>query len=293
MGKILRAITDDGFVKAFVFDSTDVVMKAQKIHKLTNVATAALGRTLTAAVLMSGDLKNDKDRVSIQIRSDGEIGNIVSECYKTGEVKGFVSNGNVNLPLRADGKLDVAGALGHSGSLSVVKDLGMSEPQTGTVELISGEIAQDISYYYMQSEQVPTVVGLGVLVSKDGVLLGSGGYMVQLLPDHTEEIIEKIEKNVASLPKSVSLFFAEDKDPEILLDTVLHDMPYKILEETEGKYKCDCSRYRVEKAVISLGKKEIEKMIADKESVEIACHYCKKNYVLNDDDLKILLNIAK
>ena len=293
MGKLLRAITDDGFVKAFVFDSTDVVLKAQKIHKLSNVATAALGRTLTAAVLMAGDLKNDKDRVSIQIKSDGEIGNIVSECYKTGEVKGFVSNGDVNIPLRADGKLDVAGALGHSGSLSVVKDLGMSEPQTGTVELVSGEIAQDISYYYMQSEQIPTVIGLGVLVSKDGVLLGAGGYMVQLLPDHTEEVIDKIEKNATELPKSVSLFFAEDKDPKILMDTVLKDMPYKILEESEGSYKCDCSRYRVEKAVISLGKKEIAKMIEEEKSVEVECHYCKKNYTLEAEDLKILLNIAK
>ncbi len=293
MGKLLRAITNDGFVKAFVFDSTDVVLKAQKIHKLSNVATAALGRTLTAAVLMAGDLKNENDRISIQIRSNGEIGNIVAECYKTGEVKGFVSNPDVNIPLRADGKLDVAGALGHSGTLGVVKDLGMNEPQTGNVELVSGEIAQDISYYYMQSEQVPTVIGLGVLVSKDGVLLGSGGYMVQLLPDHTEEIIDKIEKNASNLPKSVSLFFAEDKDPKSLLETVLADMPHKILEETEGQYKCDCSRYRVEKAVISLGKKEIEKMIEDKKNVEVACHYCRKNYVLEPEDLKILLNIAK
>jgi len=293
MGKLLRAITDDGFVKAFVFDSTDVVLKAQKIHKLSNVATAALGRTLTAAVLMAGDLKNDNDRVSLQIRSDGQIGNIVAECYKTGEVKGFVSNPDVNIPLRADGKLDVAGALGHSGSLSVVKDLGMNEPQTGTVELVSGEIAQDISYYYMQSEQIPTVIGLGVLVSKDGVLLGSGGYMVQLLPDHTNDVIDKVEKNASNLPKSVSLFFAEDNDPKLLMDTVLKDMPYKILEETEGIYKCDCSRYRVEKAVISLGRKEIEKMIEEEKNVEVVCHYCKKNYVLEAEDMKILLNIAK
>lgn len=289
LGKLLRAITDDGLVKAFVFDSTDVVTHAKKIHSLSNVATAALGRTLTAAVMMGSDMKDKNDRVSIQIRSMGEIGNVVAESYKTGEVKGFVSNPEVSLPLREDGHLDVGGALGHGGTLSVVKDVGLSEPQVGTVEIVSGEIGDDISYYYMQSEQIPTVVGVGVLVSKDGIVLGSGGYMVQLMPNHTEAEIEMLEKNIAKLPKSVSMFFAEDKDPHALIEALFENMPYKILEETTGEYKCDCSYSRVSKALVSLGRVELEKMTEKGEDINMSCHYCKKNYCFTSEDINSIL----
>lgn len=289
MGKLIRAITDDGLVKAFVFDSTDVVTYAKKIHSLSNVATAALGRALTVAVMMGSDMKDKNDRISIQIRSSGEIGNIVAESFKTGEVKGFLTNPNVNLPLREDGHLDVGGALGHGGTLSVVKDIGLSEPQVGTVELISGEIGDDISYYYMQSEQIPTVVGVGVLVSKEGIVLGSGGYMVQLMPDHTENEIEMIEKNIKSLPKSVSMFFAEDKDPHILIESLFEGMPYKILEETKGEYKCDCSFERVSKALVSLGREELEKMAQKGEDINVSCHYCQKNYTFTSEDINAML----
>lgn len=289
MGKILRALTDDGFVRVTVFDSTDVVIKAKSIHKLTNVATAALGRTLTAAVIMSADMKEESNRICVQFKSDGEIGTIVAESYKTGEVKGFVSNPDVSLPLRNDGKLDVGGALGHSGALSVIKDMGGSEPQIGTVELVSGEIAEDISYYYLQSEQIPTAIGLGVLVSKEGLVLGAGGYMLQLLPDCPEEVLSQAEKNIGSLPKNLSLFFAEDKDPKILIDSLLSSMPFKIIEEYNGAYKCDCSKKRVEKALISLGKSELKKIKEQDKGAEVTCHYCNTTYKFNENELDALI----
>lgn len=292
MGKLLRAITEDGLVKAFVFDSTDVVTKAKKIHSLSNVATAALGRALTAAVIMGSDMKGERDRISIQIRSNGEIGSVVAESYQTGEVKGFVSNPNVNLPLREDGHLDVGGALGHGGTLSVVKDVGLSDPQVGTVELVSGEIGDDISYYYMQSEQIPTVFAVGVLVSKEGIVLGSGGYMVQLMPNHTEKEIETVEKNVSKLEKSVSMFFAEDNDPKELLDSLFDGMPHKILQESSGVYKCDCSYERVTKALVSLGRNELGKMAEKGEDIDVSCHYCDKKYVFTKEDIKNILGNA-
>jgi len=289
MGKVLRALTDDGFVRVSVFDSTDVVVKAKKIHGLTNVATAALGRTLTAAVIMSSDMKEKNNRICVSIKSDGEIGTVAAESYKTGEVKGFVSNPDVNLPLREDGKLDVGAALGHSGTLSVIKDLGVGEPQIGTVELLTGEIAEDISYYYMQSEQIPTAVGLGVLVSKEGIVLGAGGYMLQLLPDCPEEIISKAEENIGALPKNLSLFFAEDNDPNELINSLLSDMPFKIIEEYEGRYKCDCSKKRVEKALISIGKKELKRIKEQDKGAEVTCHYCNKIYSFTEKDLESLI----
>ena len=289
MGKIIRALTDDGFVRVCVFDSTDVVTKAKKIHGLSNVAAAALGRALTGAVIMAADMKEPDNRICISIKSVGEIGAIAAESYKTGEVKGFVSNPNVNLPLRSDGKLDVGGALGHEGTLSVIKDLGTGEPQTGTVDLVSGEIAEDISYYYSQSEQIPTAIGLGVLVSKDGTVLGAGGYMLQLLPDCPEEIIVKAEENIKALPKNLSLFFAEDKDPKELAESLLNDMPFKIIEEYNGIYKCDCSSKKVEKALMSIGKKELEKIAEEDNGAEVTCHYCNKKYNFSKKDIENLL----
>ena len=176
MDEIIRAITADGYVKAYVVNSTEVVREAQGLHGTGKIASAALGRTLTAALILANDMKNETDRVSVQFRSEGPIGNVVAEANGKNEVKGFVSNPNVVLPPRADGKLDVGGALGHKGSLTIVRDIGMKEPYVGTVELISGEIAEDISYYYMQSEQIPTVLGLGVLVAQNFAILSAGGF---------------------------------------------------------------------------------------------------------------------
>ncbi|MBQ7950458.1 MAG: Hsp33 family molecular chaperone HslO [Clostridia bacterium] len=292
MDEIIRAITEDGYVKAYVVNSTEVVREAQGLHGTGKIASAALGRTLTAALILANDMKNETDRVSVQFRSEGPIGNVVAEANGKNEVKGFVSNPNVVLAPRADGKLDVGGALGHKGSLTIVRDIGMKEPYVGTVELISGEIAEDISYYYMQSEQIPTVLGLGVLVAQNFAILSAGGFMIQLLPGAPDHVIDKIEENVKNLPASISSLIADGKNAAEILSMLLVGFDYQILSKKEPLYRCDCSRYRVETALISLGKKEVEKMIEEDETTEVCCHYCNKKYHFSKEDLEMLLRIV-
>ena len=291
MDEIIRAITDDGYLKAFVINSKEMVTQAQELHSLKKTAAAALGRTLTAAIILANDMKNEDDRISIQIRSEGPIGNVVAEANGKGEVKGFVSNPDVELPVRADGKIDVGGALGHKGTLTIMKDIGLKEPYTGTVELISGEIAEDIAYYYVQSEQIPTVFGLGVLVAQDNSILSAGGYMLQLLPDAPDKFIDKIEENVKALPESLSKHFSTGKDCKSLLALLLKDLDYSVLDEKTCKYHCDCGRYRVETALMSLGIPELEKMRDEEEATEVTCHYCNKKYSFGKEDIQVLINV--
>ena len=291
MDEIIRAITTDGYVKVFVINSKEMVTEAQKMHDLKKVSSAALGRTLTAAVILANDMKNDDDRISIQIRSEGPIGNIVAEANGKGVVKGFVSNPDLVMPAREDGKIDVGGALGHKGTLTIMKDIGLKEPYSGTVELISGEIAEDIAYYYMQSEQLPTVFGLGVLVAADETVLSAGGYMVQLLPDAPDKLIDKIEENVTSLPESISGHFSSGKGCNELLSLLLKDLDYEILGKKDCKYHCDCGRYRIETALMSLGIPELEKMRNEEDKTEVTCHYCNKKYIFGKEDIQILINV--
>ena len=292
MDEIIRAITSDGYLKAYVINSTETIRDAQGIHQTGKVASAALGRALTAALILANDMKNETDRVSVQFRSEGPIGNVVAEANGQNQVKGFVSNPDVALPLREDGKLDVGGALGHKGTLTIVRDIGMKEPYVGTVELISGEIAEDISYYYMQSEQIPTVLGLGVLVAQNFAILSAGGFMIQLLPGAPEHIVDKVEENVEALPKSISALIADGKNATEILGMLLAGFDYQILSKKEPSYRCDCSRYRVETALISLGRTELEKMIAEEDTTEVSCHYCNKKYHFSKEDLKMLLRLA-
>ncbi len=292
MDEIIRAITADGFVKAYVVNSTEVVREAQAVHQTGKVASAALGRTVTAALILANDMKNETDRVSVQFRSEGPIGNVVAEANGKNEVKGFVSNPNVTLPLREDGKLDVGGALGHKGTLTIVRDIGMKEPYVGTVELISGEIAEDISYYYMQSEQIPTVLGLGVLVAQNFAILSAGGFMIQLLPGAPDSIIDQIEANVKNLPASISSLLADGKNAAEILSMLLSGFDYQILSKKEPLYRCDCSRFRVESALISLGRAEMESMIEEEQTTEVSCHYCNKKYHFSQEDLRMLLRLA-
>lgn len=292
MDEIIRAITADGYVKAYVINSTEVVREAQGLHGTGKVASAALGRTLTAALILANDMKNETDRVSVQFRSEGPIGNVVAEANGQNQVKGFVSNPDVAMPLREDGKLDVGGALGHKGSLTIVRDIGMKEPYVGTVELISGEIAEDISYYYMQSEQIPTVLGLGVLVAQNFAILSAGGFMIQLLPGAPDDIIDRVEANVKAMPASISSLIADGKNATEILSMLLLGFDYQILSKKEPAYRCDCSRYRVETALISLGRKEIESMIEEEQTTEVSCHYCNKKYHFSQEDLQMLLRMA-
>lgn len=292
MDEIIRAITSDGYLKAYVINSTETIRDAQGLHGTGKVASAALGRALTAALILANDMKNETDRVSVQFRSEGPIGNVVAEANGQNRVKGFVSNPDVVLPLREDGKLDVGGALGHKGSLTIVRDIGLKEPYVGTVELISGEIAEDISYYYMQSEQIPTVLGLGVLVAQNFAILSAGGFMIQLLPGAPDSIVDKVEENVKALPKSISALIADGKNATEILGMLLKGFDYQILSKKEPSYRCDCSRYRVETALISLGKTELEKMIEEEDTTEVSCHYCNKKYHFSKEDLEMLLRLA-
>ncbi len=292
MDEIIRAITSDGYLKAYVINSTETIRDAQGLHQTGKVASAALGRALTAALILANDMKNETDRVSVQFRSEGPIGNVVAEANGQNQVKGFVSNPDVVLPLREDGKLDVGGALGHKGSLTIVRDIGMKEPYVGTVELISGEIAEDISYYYMQSEQIPTVLGLGVLVAQNFAILSAGGFMIQLLPGAPDSIVDKVEANVKALPKSISALIADGKNATEILGMLLNGFDYQILSKKEPSYRCDCSRYRVETALISLGKTELCKMIEEEDTTEVSCHYCNKKYHFSKEDLEMLLRLA-
>ena len=292
MDEIIRAITSDGYLKAYVINSTETIREAQGLHGTGKVASAALGRALTAALILANDMKNETDRVSVQFRSEGPIGNVVAEANGKNQVKGFVTNPDVVLPLREDGKLDVGGALGHKGTLTIVRDIGLKEPYVGTVELISGEIAEDISYYYMQSEQIPTVLGLGVLVAQNFAILSAGGFMIQLLPGAPDSIVDKVEANVKALPKSISALIADGKNATEILGMLLTGFDYQILSKKEPSYRCDCSRYRVETALISLGKKELEKMIEEEDTTEVSCHYCNKKYHFSKEDLEMLLRLA-
>ncbi|MBE7018949.1 MAG: Hsp33 family molecular chaperone HslO [Ruminococcaceae bacterium] len=292
MDEIIRAITSDGYLKAYVINSTETIRDAQGLHQTGKVASAALGRALTAALILANDMKNETDRVSVQFRSEGPIGNVVAEANGQNQVKGFVSNPDVVLPLREDGKLDVGGALGHKGTLTIVRDIGLKEPYVGTVELISGEIAEDISYYYMQSEQIPTVLGLGVLVAQNFAILSAGGFMIQLLPGAPDSIVDKVEENVKALPKSISALIADGKNATEILGMLLTGFDYQILSKKEPSYRCDCSRYRVETALISLGKTELQKMIEEEDTTEVSCHYCNKKYHFSKEDLEMLLRLA-
>lgn len=292
MDEIIRAITSDGYLKAYVVNSTETIREAQGLHQTGKVASAALGRALTAALILANDMKNETDRVSVQFRSEGPIGNVVAEANGQNQVKGFVSNPDVVLPLREDGKLDVGGALGHKGTLTIVRDIGLKEPYVGTVELISGEIAEDISYYYMQSEQIPTVLGLGVLVAQNFAILSAGGFMIQLLPGAPDSIVDQVEENVKALPKSISSLIADGKNATEILGMLLKGFDYQILSKKEPTYRCDCSRYRVETALLSLGKNELEKMIEEEDQTEVSCHYCNKKYHFSKEDIKMLLRLA-
>ncbi len=290
MDNILRIIEKSGAFRVFVADTTELVNKAAKIHNLSPVAAAALGRTLTAASIMGLDLKTQAEGLSIQICGDGPLGDIVtaSDCF--GNVRGYVDNPDVDLPLK-NNKLDVASAVGN-GYLTVSKNMGMKEPYVGRVDIQTGEIAEDIAYYYMTSQQTPSVVALGVLVDVDYTIKAAGGYIIQLLPNATEEIISKLEANVYTL-ESVTEMLSKNYDTERMAREILLGFDYDILFKNTPKYQCNCSQERVDRALISLGEKELDSMIEDPGYAEIDCHFCHTKYKYEKNDLINLLNSAK
>ncbi len=288
---IVRATAGDGSIRAFAATTRGLVQKAREIHHTSPVASAALGRLLTAAAMMGSMLKGDKDLVTLQIRGDGPLQGIVVSGDCCGRVKGYVFNPNVELPDKYPGKLDVGGAIG-AGYLDVIKDIGMREPYAGRIELVTGEIAEDLTYYFAQSEQTPSAVGLGVLVETDTSVRRAGGFMIQLLPSADEGMVSRLEEKLRHVPYVTDLLDA-GKTPEEILELLLGDMGLRILDRLPASFSCNCDRQRVEKALISIGREELEKIIEEDGKANLHCHFCAKEYDFTKSDLLCLLEEAK
>lgn len=286
MGILQRAITKDASAVSMALDAADIVSEIEKIHKTSAVVTAALGRLTIAASLMGYGLKGKDDSLSLKLDGNGPAGVLISVSDGMGNVKSYVQNPVVEIPLNSVGKLDVAGAVGTEGTLTVSKDLGLKEPYSGTVPIVSGEIGEDIANYFVASEQVPTVCGLGVLVNPDLTVKCAGGFLVQLLPFADEKCISAIEKNVSEI-KSVTDLFSE-KSPEEIALMLLDGLEPNILDSTEAVYKCDCSRERTERILAGLGSEELEKMAEEMDSIDVECHFCGKKYQFTPDEVRAL-----
>lgn len=288
---IVRATAGNGSIRAFAATTRDLVQHAREIHHTSPVASAALGRMLTAAAMMGSMLKGDKDLLTLQVRGEGPLQGIVVTSDSKSQVKGYVFNPNVEIPDLIPGKLNVSGAIG-AGYLSVIKDIGMREPYAGKIELVTGEIAEDLTYYFAQSEQTPSAIGLGVLVETDTSIRRAGGFIIQLLPDATDEMIDKLEKKLATIPY-VSDLLDMGQTPEDILEMILGDFDLKILDTVPATFYCNCSREKVEKALISIGKDELEKIIKEDKKANLHCHFCSKEYDFNEEQLVTLLEEAR
>lgn len=288
MDRIVRAISSDGMVQAAAISSRGIVERARQIHHTLPVATAALGRALSGCSLMGNALKGHGASLTLQIKGGGPLGTVLAVSDAEGNVRGYVVNPAVDIPLRPDGKLDVGTAVGSEGTLTVIKDLHMKEPYVGTVDLLGGEIAEDIAAYFVESEQIPTACGLGVLVDRDQSVKAAGGYLIQLMPGANEDTICKVEGGIMAA-SSVSALLAEDDDPEHLLRTVMSDFDLKILDSTPVEYRCYCSRDRVERALISLGRDELEAILRDQGGCQMTCQFCDAVYDFSAADLEKLL----
>ncbi len=283
---IIRATAAEGTVRAFAAVTTGLVNKASQVHDLSPIAAAALGRTLTAAGMMARMLKNKNDKLTIQIKGDGPLGGIVVVSDYQANVRGYVHNPNVDLPLNERGKLDIRTAVGF-GYINVIKDMGLKEPYIGFAELVSGEIADDLTYYFATSEQVPSTVALGVLVDSKGVT-GAGGFIIQLMPGAEEVTVEKLEKRLIGFP-SISKLLAEGTTPEQLLEMLLEDMNPKIIEKVSTDFNCNCSRERMERNLISIGKEDLLEILEDGKGAELQCHFCNQKYIFEHEDIQKLI----
>ena len=285
---IVRATAADHQLRAFAVTSRDIVEKAREIHNTSPVATAAIGRLLTAASMMGSMMKGEKDVLTLQIECGGPIGGITVTADSNADVKGYVNNPNVILPPNAQGKLDVSGALGP-GFLNVIKDIGLREPYNGQTHLVSGEIAEDLTYYFATSEQVPSSVGLGVLMDKDNHVRQAGGFIIQVMPDTDDEVIDKLEARLGEV-HSVTDMLDNGMTPEDILGYVLEGMDVEILEIMPTQYKCNCSVERVSKAIASIGKKDLQEMIDDGKPIEVNCQFCGSHYKFDTEQLKTFMN---
>lgn len=288
MGKTVRYISEDGAIVMVAVDSTDIVYRAEQIHKTSAVVTAALGRLLTAASLMGSMLKGKDDSVTLKLAGDGPAGSVIAVSDSSGNPRGYVQNPVVEIPLNAYGKLDVSGAVGKNGYLYVIRDLGFGEPYIGQTPIVSGEIAEDIASYYANSEQIPTVCALGVLVDRDLTVKKAGGYLIQLLPGAPEEDISALEENIRSIAP-VTVMLDEGKSIDDICHIALKGFEPQLLDESMSEYRCNCSRDRVKQALVSIGREELEKLAQEQEKTQIECHFCDKKYVFSKEEILDLL----
>ncbi|MDE6663523.1 MAG: Hsp33 family molecular chaperone HslO [Lachnospiraceae bacterium] len=284
---LIRATAADAQIRAFALTSRDLVETARSRHNLSPVVTAALGRLMTGAVMMGGMLKGEKDMLTLQVNGDGPVGGLTVTADSKGNVKGYANAPQAMMPPNANGKLDVGGVIGN-GYLTVIKDMGMKEPYSSQVALQSGEIGDDLTYYFAASEQVPSCVALGVLMEKNNTVKQAGGFIIQLMPFAQEEVIKKLEEKISTIA-SVTSMLDEGKTPEQILELVLGDMGLEITEKMPVQFKCNCTKERVEKVLLSLGKKELKEMIAEGEEVKLHCHFCNKDYGFTIEELKALI----
>ncbi len=288
---MIRATAADHQIRAFAATTKELVEYARSIHGTSPVATAALGRLLTAGAMMGSMMKGDKDILTLQIKGDGPLGGITVTADSRGTVKGYVYHPEVLIPANDKGKLDVGGAIG-AGILSVIKDLGLKEPYVGQTHLVSGEIGEDLTYYFAASEQVPSVVALGVLMNKDNTVRRAGGFIIQLMPFADEALIGRLEEKVNGIT-SVTALLDQEMTPEMILEDILGELGLEINDRLPAAFACNCTKERVEKAIISIGHKDIEEMISDGKPIEVNCHFCSKHYMFSIEELKDILARSK
>ena len=288
MDEIIRAVSADGFVKMQVITARAIVQRAQDIHHLTPTTSAALGRTLCAASMLGELMKEDDASLTIRVQGGGPIGSVIAVSDHEGNVRGVVGDASVDLPLRPDGKLDVGGAVGRDGMFTVSRDIGLKEPYIGSTALVSGEIAEDLAAYLVESEQIAAASGLGVLVDTDRSIKAAGGFIVQLLPGAPESLIEKLEDNIF-LMDQLTTILAED-GAEAVIDQVMKDLEPEIVDRHPVEYRCYCSRERVRGAIATVGTDALKEMIADGKSVEVSCQFCDAVYHFTTDELQSMLD---
>ncbi|MFR5057566.1 Hsp33 family molecular chaperone HslO [Faecalimonas umbilicata] len=287
---IVRATAANNQIRAFAATTKETVEAARQAHNTSPVATAALGRLLTGGAMMGSMMKNDSDMLTIQIKGDGPIGGLTVTADSKGNVKGYVEHPEVMLPPNAQGKLDVAGALGI-GLISVIKDMGLKEPYVGQTILQTSEIAEDLTYYFATSEQVPSSVGLGVLMEHDNTVKQAGGFIVQLMPFIDDDVVDRLEANINKI-SSVTSMLDRGMTPEEILEEVLDGFEVEVKDTMPAQFYCNCTKERVEKAIISIGKKDIQEMIEDGKPIEVNCHFCGKSYEFSVEELKTLIKKA-
>ncbi len=286
MSKLVRMISTDGTLTVIAADTTEIISEMQRIHMTSRVTSAALGRLLTAASMMGAVLKGKDSSITLRINGEGPAGSLIAVSDNEGNVRGYVANPVVHIPLNDKGKLDVAGAVGKDGTLTVMKDLGMKEPYIGQIPIVSGEIAEDITSYFAVSEQIPTVCALGVLVNRDNSIAVAGGFIIQLLPTALEDTIDQVEECIKGIP-SVTQMLADGMTPEDMCHRVLSTFDLEVLDESVPEYKCNCSKERFTKGLLTLGKDELLDMANDPVT-EVKCHFCDMKYRFTPDEIRKL-----